>query len=61
MNNSFSLQQIFKTGNVDSNLIYCQYKPNLMTKLMQIKFQNPKRKQSERADQLRYSSITLQQ
>ena len=54
MNNSFSLLQIFKTGNLDSNLISRQYKLNLLTKFMQIKFENPKMKQSEIADQLGY-------
>ena len=52
MNNSFSLQQISKTGNLDSNLISRQYKLNLMAKFMQIKFENPKLKQFEIAYQL---------
>ena len=41
MNNSFSLQQIHKTGNLDFTLISRQYKLNLLAKLMQIKFENP--------------------
>ena len=49
MNYSFSLQQISKTGNLDSNLISRQYKLNLMPKFMQIKFENPKMKLSELA------------
>ena len=57
MNNSFSLKQRFKTGSLDSNLISRQNKLNLMTKFMQIKFQNPKMKQSEIADQLCCSCI----
>ena len=60
MKNSFSSQQISKTGNLDSNLISCQYKLNLMAKFMQIKFENPKLTQFEIADQLGCSSITLQ-
>ena len=60
MNNSFSLHQISKTGNLDSNSISRQYKLNLMAKFMQIIFENPKLKQSEVAHQLGYSSITLQ-
>ena len=60
MNNSFFSQQISKAGNLDSNLISCQYKLNLMAKFTQIKFENPKMKQSEIADQLRYSNNTLQ-
>ena len=59
MNNSCSLQQISRTGNHDSNLISRQYKLNLMAKFMQIKFENPKLKQSEIADQLGYSRSTL--
>ena len=60
MNNSFTLQQISKTGNLDSNLISQQYILNLKAKFMQIKFENPKMKQSEIPDQLSYSSSTLQ-
>ena len=59
MNNSFSVQQISKTGNLDPNLISRQKKLNLMAKFMQKKFENPKMKQSEIADQLGHSSSTL--
>ena len=58
MNNS--LHQIHETGNLDSNLISCQNKLNLMAKFMQIKFEKSKMSQSEIADQLGYSSSTLQ-
>ena len=60
MNNSFNSQQISRTDNLDSNLISCQNKLNLMAKFMQIKFENPKTKQSETTDQSGYSSSTLQ-
>ena len=60
MNNSFSLQQNFKTGNLDSNLISRQNKLNLKAKFMQIEFENPKLKQSETADQSGHSISTLQ-
>ena len=60
MKNSFPIQQISETGNFDSNLISRQYKPNLMAKFMQIYFDNPKLRQSETANQLGYSSSTLQ-
>ena len=60
MRNSFSLQQISRTGNLDSNLIYRQYKLNLMVDFMRIKYENAKMKQSEIAKQLGYSSSTLQ-
>ena len=59
MNNSFSVQQISKTGNLDPNLISRQKKLNLMAKFMQKKFENPKMKQSEIADQLGHLSSTL--
>ena len=60
MNNSFSLQQIQKTSNLDANLISRQYKLNLMTDFMKVKYENPKMKQSEIANQLGMSSSTLQ-
>ena len=60
MNISFSLQQISKTINLDSNLITRHYTPNLMAKFMQNKFEKPKMKQSEMADQLGYASSTIQ-
>ena len=60
MNNRSSSQQISKTGNLDSNLISCQYKLKLMAKFMQKKFENPKLKQFEIADQLGDSSSNLQ-
>ena len=41
MNDSFSLQQISRTGNLDPNLISRQYKLDLMSKFMCIKFGNP--------------------
>ena len=60
MNNSFSLQQISRTGNHDSNLISRQYKLNLMADFMRVKYENPKMKQSEIANQLGYSTSNLQ-
>ena len=50
MKNSFSLQQMSKTGNLDSNLISPQYKLNLMAKFMQIKFEHQKLKESDFAN-----------
>ena len=52
MNNTFSLQQISRTGNLVSNLMSHQNKLNLMPKFMQIKFDNQKLKQSQMADHL---------
>ena len=60
MNNSFSLQQIQKTSNLDANLISRQYKLILMADFMRVKYENPKMKQSEIANQLGLSSSTVQ-
>ena len=60
MNNSFSLQQVQKTSNLDANLISRQYKLNLMADFMPLKQENPKMKKSEIANQLGLSSSTIQ-
>ena len=60
MNNNFSLQQIQKTSNLDANVISRQYKLNLMADFMKVKYENPRMKQSEIANQLGMSSSTLQ-
>ena len=60
MNNSFFLQQIQKTSGLDANLISRQYKLNLMADCMRVKYENPKMKQSEIANQLGMSSSTIQ-
>ena len=60
MNNTFSLQQISRSGNLDSKLISRQYKLNLMTDFKRMKNENPKLKQSPIANQLGYSTSTLQ-
>ena len=60
MNNSFSLQQIGRTGNLDSNLKSRYYKLNLMADFLRMKYENPKLKQSEIANQMGYSRSTLQ-
>ena len=36
MNNTFSLQQIFKTSNLEANLMSRQNKLNLMTDFMRV-------------------------
>ena len=59
-NNSFPLQQIQKTSNLDANLISRQYKLNLMADFMRVKYENPRMKQSEIANQLGMSSSTVQ-
>ena len=60
MNNTFSLQQISKTSNLDANLISRHYKLNLMAYVVRVKNENPNLKQSEIANQLGSSSSTLQ-
>ena len=60
LNNSFSLKQISKSGKLDFNLKSRQYKLNLLADFMRTKYENPKMKQSEVANQLGYSTSTLQ-
>ena len=60
MNNSFSLQQIQKTSNLDANLISRQYKLNLMADFMRLKYENPRMKQSQIANEIGLSTSTLQ-
>ena len=60
MNNTFSLQQIQKTSNLDANLKSRQYKLNLMADFMRMKHENPKLKQSQTAIQRNLSTSTLQ-
>ena len=49
-----------RTGNLDPNLISHQNELDLVSKFMCIKFENPKMKKSEIANQLGYSTSTLQ-
>ena len=60
MNNSFSLQQIQKTSNLDLNLISRQYKLNMMADFLRVRYENPKMKQSQLANQISLSTSTLQ-
>ena len=59
MKNSFSLQQIQKTSNLDANLISRQNKLNLTADFMRAKYKHPKLKQSEKANQLGYSTTVI--
>ena len=45
MNNSFSLQQMRRTGNLDSNLISRQCKLISIADFMRVKYENPNMKQ----------------
>ena len=52
--------EINKTSSMDPNLITRYYKLKLMNDFMNIKYQNPKMKQSEKANQLNMSTSTIQ-
>ena len=58
--NTPSLDEINKIANMNPNLLTRHYKLQLMNDFMYIKYQNPKTKQSEIANQLNLSSSTLQ-
>ena len=58
--NTPSLAEINKTANMDPNLLTRHYKLKLMNDFMNIKYQNPKMKQSEIANQLNMSTSTIQ-
>ena len=60
MNTTFSLQQLYRTINLDTNSISNQYKLNLMADSLPRKHENPKLKQSETANQLGYFCSFLQ-
>ena len=58
--NTPSLNEINKTANMDPYLITRHYRLQLMNDFMNIKYQNPKMKQSEIASQLNMSSSSIQ-
>ena len=58
--NTPSLTEINRTANMDPNLITRHYKLKLMNDFMIIKYQNPKMRQSEIANQLNMSTSTIQ-
>ena len=60
MNNIPSLNEINKFANMDPNLLTRHYKLRLMNDFMHVKYQNPKMKQSDIANQINMSSSTLQ-
>ena len=55
-----SLNEINKIANMDPNLITKHYKLKLKNDFMNIKYQNPKLKQSEVSSQLNMSPSTIQ-
>ena len=58
--NTPSLNEINKTANMDPNLLTRHYKLKLMNDSKNIKYLNPKLKQSETASQLNMSPSTIQ-
>ena len=56
MNNTYSLDQIQKTVDLNADLIMRQYKSDTMAKFMEIESNNPKIKQSETAKLVELSS-----
>ena len=60
MNNIPSLNEINRTANMDPNLLTRHYKLKIMNDFMYMKYQNPKLKQSELANNLNISSSTIQ-
>ena len=57
--NTPSLNEINKTANMDVNSITKHYHLKLMNDFMNIKYLNPKLKQSEKASQLNMSTSTI--
>ena len=60
MNNTYSLDQIQETGDLNADLIMRQYELEKMAKFLEIKSNNPRLKQSEIAKLLELSSSTIQ-
>ena len=60
MNHTPSLNEINRTANMDPNLLTRHYKLKIMNDFMYMKYQNPKLKQSELANNLNMSSSTIQ-
>ena len=58
--NTPSVNEINKAANMDPNLITKHYRLKLMNDFMNIKYLNPKLKQSEIASQLDKSASTIQ-
>ena len=61
MNNTYSLDEIQKTGDLNVDLKKRRYKLDNMAKFMEIKCNNARLKQSEVATLLEFSSSTIQQ
>ena len=59
MINTFSLEQLSGTRNLDANLKLPQHELDLMTRFMKINSTNPRLRQDELAKQLSYSTLSL--
>ena len=57
--NTYSLEQIYKTRNLDASLILSQYNLDLMSLFMGIKFDIPKLTQKRLAQQLGFLNSTI--
>ena len=57
--NTYNLSQIPRTGNLDGNLIFRQYKLHQMCKFMEIKNDNPKMTQKEICKEIGLSDRTI--
>ena len=60
MNNTFSLEQLERTVDLNAELILRQNRLDKMAKFMEVKSNNPRLKQSETAKVLAISTSTLQ-
>ena len=60
MNNIPSLNEINKNSAMDPNMLTKYYKLKILNDFMYMKYQNPKLKQSELANNLNMSSSTIQ-
>ena len=60
MNNTPSLNEINKNSTMNPNMLTKYYKLKLMNDFMNIKYQNPKKTQSEISSQLNMSPSTIQ-
>ena len=60
MSNTFSLDQISRTGDLNAVLIMRQYKLEKRAKFMEIKSINPKLKKSGIANEMKISTSTIQ-
>ena len=61
MKNTFCLQQLSQTGNLDNKLKSRQCELDLIVRFMEIKAMNPRLTQKEKAKELGYSTSSLKQ